>query len=611
MEERESAAEWRIALRGLLRSARLEPGNVKHVYGVGVVYLGLGREQEAAQWFRRALRLGISDAEVLRFLAMSLGKMGRREDAARAWRIRAESHPANPEFRQDAVTACLGTRRYEEALAHARVAAEADPANAKFQGTLAHALGRARRYDEAIAQWRRVLDLDPGDGYAWNNLGDLLIGLGDTAEGLRSFRRAIELAPHPEIHSNLLLALHYSDASREEIAREHREWAARYFPDTPRSPKRGRRLQPWRKLRVGYVSGDLRDHSVALLMGHVWGAHRRDRFHVAYFPTTTITDAVTKEIQAHADEWLPVEGIDDDAAAELIESREIDILVDLSGHTASHRLGIFARKPAPVQVTYCGYPDTTGLAAIDYRITDRWCDPPGETEHLNSERLIRLACGFIGYRAPKNAPRVAPLPALRRGYITFGCLAGRHKISDEMLELWAGIVRATDGSRLVLKCGGSESGTEALRRRLAQWGLDRSRVTIHGFTPRAEHMRMYGEIDLALDTFPYAGTVGTCEALWMGVPVLTLAGRSHVSRVGVSLLSRAGLGDWVAESTQEYAALATRFARDFRELARIRAGLRGRMQRSSLSDPRSVTAALEGAYRSMWREHVGRPTRRK
>ena len=508
----------------------------------------------------------------------------------------------NADLRVELGSACVRLKRFEEAATHYRAAVRLRPGTARILAALGYALKRSGRLDEAIAIWRETLALDAENPAHWNNLGDALLGSGAIDEGLRHLRRAATLSPHAEVHSNLLLALHYAEIPAEELAREHQAWAERRYGDTiPRAP-RVHDPRPGRKLRIGYLSADFRDHSVALLIRNVLERHRRDRFSIVCFPTAAARDRVTEQLRKAADVWAPLVGLNDDAAADRIEQQRIDILLDLSGHTGGNRLGVFARKPAPIQVTYCGYPDTTGLTTIDYRITDEWCDPGGQTDHLHSEKLVRLAAGFISYRPPRDAPRVSVLPALSNGYVTFGCLAGRHKITDRMLEIWAGILRATPRSRLILKCGVSAEAKAALRQRFSDYGIRRDRVRLLGSTSRREHMQLYSEIDVALDTFPYAGTITTCEALWMGTPVVTLAGRTHASRVGVSLLSRVGLEDWVAQSADDYAGLAVQRAGDVTALARLRRELRGRVRQSSLGDPCAVTRSLEAAYRSMWRD---------
>ncbi len=599
-----SAHPWPDALREFRRLARESPADASYAFQTAVAYLALERISPAAAWLRRALRLGLSDSKALDFTAAALLRLNRLSDCRAAFLRKTQIDPEDADARIQLALTCARLRRFDESALHARAAATLRPGDAKCYALAAESLARAGRRTEAADLWSEALRLDPMDWGAWNNSGNLLVALGRTSEGLRRLRQAAALSPDPSVHSNLLLCLHYSDATPREIAAEHRAWAARHYGRAAPRAKSVADPSPWRRLRVGYISGDFRDHSAAFLFHGLLTSHRRDRVSSVCFPSLNRPDAVTEQLRAAAGEWIPIAGLSDAQAAAAVRAARIDILVDLSGHTAQNRLGVFAKRPAPIQVTYCGYPDTTGMKAIDYRITDRWCDPPGQTEGYHSENLIRLRPGFICYRAPEYAPDVSALPALRRGYVTFGCLAGRHKITDESLRCWAEVLRRTPRSRLLLKCGVSPEAAEELYRRFADWGVARSRITVYATTSRREHLRVYSRFDLALDTFPYAGAIATCEALWMGLPVVTRAGETHVSRVGVSLLTRAGLADWIAQSPEDYIDLAVRLGGDVPALARLRARLRETIRRSTIGDPAPITRSLEGAYRRMWRQFL-------
>ena len=297
------------------------------------------------------------------------------------------------------------------------------------------------------------------------------------------------------------------------------------------------------------------------------------------------------------------EGMADAAVTAMIEQDRIDILVDLAGHTENNRLTVFAFRPAPVQMTYLGYPDTTGLEAIDYRITDALSDPPGQTERFHSEQPLRLERCFLCYSPPVESPAVSPLPAVTAGYITFGSFNARTKITAEIVALWAGILKAVPGSRLLIK--NRQLTDEALRVELITWleghGIIPQRVEMQGRTSKAAHMNAYSRVDIALDTYPYNGTTTTCDALWMGVPVITRCGRTHVNRVGVSLLTAVGLESLVAENDDDYIARAVSLATDVARLRRIRINLRNSMRESPLCDRRDFVHAVEAAYRDAWK----------
>jgi protein O-GlcNAc transferase len=361
---------------------------------------------------------------------------------------------------------------------------------------------------------------------------------------------------------------------------------------------------PDKRLRIGYVSADLRSHSVAFFLESILAARNQREFEVLCYSNSVAADTTTARLRALVDGWRDIAGLDDEQAAALIRSDAIDILVDLAGHTKANRLPLFTRKPAPIQITYLGYPDTTGIEAIDYRLTDEWADPPGQTEHLHSEQLVRLPDGFLCYQPPSSCPPVGPLPLLLSGRVTFGSFNNLAKVSPTVIGYWAAILAAVPGSRLLLKSKAlADSGTRKyIHQQFCAHGIEAGRVELVGWTPaRVDHMALYSEVDVALDTFPYHGATTTCEALWMGVPVVTLAGPVHVSRVGVSLLHAAGLAELIAESPQEYARKAAELVADTGRLAALRGDLRERLRASRLTDAQRITASIEVAYRDMWR----------
>jgi predicted O-linked N-acetylglucosamine transferase (SPINDLY family) len=331
----------------------------------------------------------------------------------------------------------------------------------------------------------------------------------------------------------------------------------------------------------------------------------RSRFHVTCYAGVDRPDAVTQRLRGLAGAWRDIAGLPDDAVAELIRADAIDILVDLAGHTAGRRLLVFARKPAPVQVAHFGYPNTTGLAAMDYRLTDSYADPPGQTEAFHTEELVRLPEVAWCYQ-PSPAPAVGPLPALAAGYLTFGSLNNLAKVTAQVMARWSDLLRAVPGSRLLLLTGAGPQTDQRLRDRFRQKGIDSDRLLLMGRRPRDQYLELYRQIDIGLDPFPYNGGVTSCDALWMGVPMITLAGNSYASRQGVSLLSNLDLRDWIAQTPEEYVALAARRGKDLEDLQRLRSGLRERMQRSPLCDGARFTRRLEEAYRAMWRRWCGR-----
>jgi predicted O-linked N-acetylglucosamine transferase (SPINDLY family) len=352
-----------------------------------------------------------------------------------------------------------------------------------------------------------------------------------------------------------------------------------------------------RRLRLGYLSSDFREHSVASFIEPLLRNHDRARFEVYCYSDLPTPDATTQQIRREADAWRDITKLNDAEAARLVREDHIDILFDLAGHTGNNRLGIFAAQPALVQIAYLGYPNTTGLHTVAYRITDTVADPPGK-EAYYSERLLHLDGCFLCYQPLSGAPDVAPLPALSNGYVTFGSFNNYSKLNANVLEVWAEVLRQIPGSRLLLKCPALTD--EAIRARvLAHFrtlGIEDNRLELLGHTrTRAEHLAVYGRVDIALDTFFYNGTTTTCEALWMGVPVLSLMGRRHAGRVGASLLTTVGLTDWLVDTTEAYVSAARHHAGDFAALGQLRASLRGQVQASMLCDAHAFARRFEAA----------------
>ena len=412
-------------------------------------------------------------------------------------------------------------------------------------------------------------------------------------------------APDDEIlRSNLLYALNFDNrTSPEEVFREHCEFGRRLNGLAGPPPQWG----PKRVLKVGYVSADFCDHAVSYNFWPVLENHRRSAFEITLYSSTPKPDFLTRRLRRLACRWRDVRKASDEDLARMVRRDGIDILVDLAGHTSIARLGTFARKPARVQVNFQGYPNTSGLSAMDYRITDEWADPPGMTERWHTEKLVRLPRGFLCFRPEDSAPAVAKPPCLSRGTITFGSCSKPAKWNNAVIRTWAAILRRVPDSRPA--AASFDHGQRARRAYSKSFSRTASHRTGLGFRERSTGARTGSgstQVDMALDPFPYNGTTGSCETLWMGVPFIALAGRTHVARVGVSLLTRIGLERLVARDEEEYVALAVQLCGDREALAGLRGGMRGRMRRSTLMDGGAFTRGLEDAYRQMW-DDTGAP----
>jgi predicted O-linked N-acetylglucosamine transferase (SPINDLY family) len=403
-------------------------------------------------------------------------------------------------------------------------------------------------------------------------------------------------------HSTCLFTMQYRpDFSPVQMLAEARRWNELHArPLANKIKPHSNDRSPDRKLRIGYVSADLRTHSVAFFFMPLLLHHDRANFQIFCYSNVKQPDAITSFLKNRSDAWRDIASISDESVVAMIRADAIDILVDLSGHSLGNRLGVFARKPAPIQASYLGYANTTGLATMDYRLTDALADPPGMTDGFNAEKLWRLAGCAWCYRPPGQLPEPYPAP---RGPVTFGCFNTNTKINPPLIDLWAQLLHAVPGSRLVLKSTGA--GIASARQRLldqfGQRGIQQDRLELLGMIPDLrEHLAFYNRIDVALDTYPYHGTTTTCEALWMGVPTVVLAGQSHMSRVGVSLLTHAGLPEFIAATPQDYLSIASGLAASSRARS-PRAAIRAKIRSSPLLDGKRLAKEIESAFRRMWR----------
>ena len=459
------------------------------------------------------------------------------------------------------------------------------------------------RLSEAIQYRRKALQAYPDDAGICNNLARDLIQAGEIKEGFDLLRKSVEKAPeHADIRSNLLNHLHHlPDLDPQALFDEHEQWGRIHAPPSLAGASHDNAADPDRRLRVGYISPDFRTHSVAYFFEPLLDGRDRQNVEVYGYGNVAFPDRMTERLKRKFDYYRNVRGLRDEAVARIIEQDRIDILVELAGHSDGNRLLVLARKPSPIQVTYLGYPDTTGIQAVDYRLTDDLADSP-QSQQFHTEELVFLPDGFLCYSPADFAPPVASLPAIRKGYITFGSFNNSCKINPLIITLWAQILKANTGSRLLLKfrAGDDRQIRDNYFRRFERLGIPRDRLDICGFKSAVEHLQLYGEVDIALDTYPYNGTTTTCDALWMGVPVISLVGKCHVSRVGLSILTRVGLELFAASTHQEYIARAASLAAKPHALAKIRASMRQRMLAGKLCDADGFARSVEAAYRKMW-----------
>jgi predicted O-linked N-acetylglucosamine transferase (SPINDLY family) len=499
-----------------------------------------------------------------------------------------------------------------QALASYQAALQQDPEPllaARLHANMAMLQRQRGNPGESLSLYRQAVALDPGIAEVHYNLGLLLCELGLLEEAADHLTRAIEIQPDfAQAHSTLLgLTGMYRRDDPEGVHADHVRWAERFAdPLTASAAPHANTLDPERPLTIGYVSGDFRQHSISYFIEPILAHHDRSHFRVHCYDNRPAKDAVSARLRQHADRWREISQLDDEKAAALIRADGVDILVDLSGHTLHNRLMMFARKPAPIQATWFGYMCTTGLGAMDYRITDPHLAPPGAERHYR-EKLLRLECAATFGPAP-DSPPVGPLPALASGAITFGSFNNYSKISDEAVAAWAGILRSVAGSRLLLvgRNGDDPAEQERIRARFTAAGAPADSLEIQGRRPMDEFLRLLQRVDLALDPFPCTGGTTSLHTLWMGVPMVTLEGDTEVSRATAGMLGGLGLVDLIARTVPDYVSRTIALAGDLPRLDLLRQSLRGRMQQLPFMNSGGVTRGLENAFRAIWREYVAR-----
>jgi predicted O-linked N-acetylglucosamine transferase (SPINDLY family) len=560
-----------------------------------------GQLREAEHHYRLALARRPDYAEALNNLGNVLFALGRATEAEQCYRRTLELRPGSGVIYGNLGKALAGLGRDSEAEHSMRTAIELQPDYAEAHNDLGKLLQQRGLLDAAEQSYRRACMLNPALGAAHFNLGNLLFSFGRIEDAERSYRRAAELDPgHAEAQRNLLYMLNYVPGKHPaEIFAEHREFARRFVPVVQAPPHANSRI-PGRRLRIGYVSGDLRDHAVAFFIEPVLAKHDRGAFEIFCYYNFPRTDSVTERLKSHAVHWRDVIQLDDQTLAAMVRHDQIDILVDLSGHTVYNRLLLFGQKPAPIQATWLGYLNTSGLDAMDYRITDAHATPAGRLDGFHVEKLVRLPDSQWCYRPPRDCPDVAPPPCTTQGQVTFASFANLSKISDQTIALWGRLLKRVPGSQLLVTSAILASIPDRYLDRFLHHGIAAERIRFLGYLPLPDYLALHREADIILDTFPYSGGTTSCHALWMGVPVVALAGDTATSRGCASLLHTVGLNELVAETEEQYLDIAATLASDSGRLAVLRAEMRARMRASPLMDERRFTRNLELAYREMW-----------
>lgn len=591
------------ALAGATAEAHMNLGNLLQAQG----QIG-----EAVACYEKSLRIRPNSASVQLNLGNALRAQGRVEPAIACYQEALRIDPNLAEALLEMGNTLNWQRKAAEAVTYFERAVAARPDFAAAYNNLGSTLLDLDRHDEAAACFERAIRLNPSHPDAYVNLGNMLTDSGRLAEAAANYEKVLAIDPdHSGALSNLVFALNYTDtldppslAGQHFRAGERIEGKFRVAPPPHRNA-----IEPGRKLKIGYVSPDFRMHAVAFFFEPLIRARDRAAIEAFCYSDAFAPDAMTERLSALADHWLSTTGMNDDDLAARIREDGIDILVDLAGHSAHNRLPVFARRPAPVQMTWLGYPNTTGLKSIDYRLVDAVTDPIGAADALATETLVRLDGGFLCYAPLVRASEPVPPPCLQAGRVTFGSFNNLSKVSAATFATWGRLLERLPTARLLLKSRvfAVTGIRESILARLAAHGVTAERVTLRPAIPDlAGHLASYHEMDIALDSFPYNGTTTTCEALWMGVPVVTLAGDRHLGRVGASLLTQVGLTELIARDQDTYVDLAASLADDLPRLMAYHAELRPRMAASSLCDAPAFARKVEAVYRDVWQRWCAR-----
>jgi predicted O-linked N-acetylglucosamine transferase (SPINDLY family) len=585
----------------------INPDNAQAYYILGVVLHKKGNIEESISCYKKAIELNPQFAGAYNNLGNILRDNGQLDAAISSYQKVIELDPLNALPYNNLGNVFQEKNQVDNAINAYKKALEIDSNYFFTYNNLGNVLQKKGLFNEALTCYQKAIQLNSHYADAYYGLGNLFAEMANLDDAEKHYRQAFQMKPDPSMYSALLLSLHYSyKHDRHMIFNEHKQYANLFADSLTFSiSAHTNNPDPHKRLKIGYVSPDFRRHSVGFFIEPVLASHNHGRFEVFCYANLNQSayDEMTERMKHHADHWRSIIGLSDEKVEDLIRQDEIDILIDLAGHTGSNRMLLFAHKPAPVQVNWIGYPDTTGLETMDYKIVDSFTDPPGITDQFYTEKLIRLPHCFLCYLPHEESPEVDDLPALKRGHITFGSFNNFTKVSPEVVAIWSKILTMLPTSRLLLKAKNfisAEIRNHALKL-FIQEGITADRIELLQIEPSTrQHLNLYNRIDIGLDTFPYDGTTTTCEALWMGVPVITLEGNMHVSRIGVSLLSNVGLSDFVAKTYDEYIEKAVHFAHDTRRLQLLRENLRDIMKKSPLTNAKTFTTNLELHYQLIW-----------
>lgn len=597
-------------LEAFIHAVEQRSGYVDAFNNGGVCLRMAGRLDDALDMFASALKIDPDYLDAVRNYtrtAVDLAQFSRAEASAR---YAIKLAPTEARSHIDLAQVLRFSDRPDEAIEALKAAIEIEPENTEAHNETGTIHWTNNRFDEALEYYKKALKIEPNNYSVYSNMGLVLCGAGRVAEGVECYRKALDLnATNASALSNYLYGLSYLEGlSLEDMARENARFGAVYDRFDPDAPFDNDRTSD-RRLKIGYVSPDFKVHVTSRFIEGVLGAHDKERFEIYCYAQVESPDQMTEQLKSFADHWRSIVGVTDDAVADQIRADGIDILIDLAGHTGRNRLPMFGLKPAPIQMSWIGYPGSTGLKAMDYLATMGSFIPPAARKFY-SERIFDLPRLSACYLPPANVPDPAPTPCLATGSVTFGCFNNPNKVGPTVIALWSEILKAVPGSTLLYKARLFDNNPDSQERTLAAFeshGVDRSRIVLEGPSAHAEYLQSYGRIDVALDPFPYNGGTTTMETLLMGVPMIALRGDRFASLVGVGMLELCGLNELVADTMDDYVRIAAELATRPDRLVDLRNRIRPAFLGSGISDVGAFTRDIEESFRVMWQRWCAKP----
>lgn len=592
------------AISACRKALEIQPENSEACYQLGLLLYQTRRPQEAEKFLSIAIARNPSHVLALNTLACIYKDQGNLAEATKVLEKAVRIDPALYEARYNLGTTFHQLGMFDKAVEHYEAAIRLKGDSAILQNNLGHAFYHSGELTKAVEYFQQSVKHAPEYAKAWNNLGYALHDFGEHKEAIAAYRRALQITPHNhEAHSNLLFSLHHlPEASDKEIFEEHLLWSKQHAePLEKQTFTHLQEANPNRKLRVGYLSPDFYRHVNSRALETFLRQHDRNHYEIYCYSNVAKPDSNTKKFQTYADHWREIRHLSDFEAAERIHSDQIDILVELAGHTNYNRLLVMSHRPAPVQVSYLGYVATSGMTSVQYRLTDIHGDSAERTQRYYTEELIYIPGSVLCYQPPQDAPEVSELPCLQKGHVTFGSFNNLAKLNSEVIALWSRVLLATPASHLLLKARHLKDPVlvKKLVEKFKTYGISPERLDLRPWS-HGNHLELYREVDLALDPFPFNGGMTTFEALWMGVPLITLEGTNFVGRMGTRHLAVLGLQKCIAHSPDEYVKIAAQSAQETGWLSQWRSSLRSRILASPLADAPAFTRHLEAAYREMW-----------